>query len=301
MAVGAIGATNITRIETVYDGRRARRRARGRRPAPRASHRPARRRCASCIRSSAPALVVHRTDLPGQEPGAAFLFVGRRGHILAAERERRRSDAGDLAHQPGANQPRQTPADEEHDTSAYHGLRGMMDDDPWQIPARSNFSCCLRSLCVPAAARARRITSTPGASSPRQPTTDWSWTTDANVIFGYNYQQRLFADFWAWESQNWVMLSGDTQRSAPGRLTVIGHALARAVDDRPARLREGRQRQSAAPVRVQRRSASACRSADRRRSSRPARATSARRSSTISIRTICSWGSARRIGSTAAG
>ena len=52
-------------------------------------------------------------------------------------------------------------------------------------------------------------------------TTDWSWATDSNVIFGYNYQQRQFADFWAWESQNWVMLSGE-RKAGPGRLSVIG-------------------------------------------------------------------------------
>ena len=30
----------------------------------------------------------------------------------------------------------------------------------------------------------------------------WTWTTDANFFFGYNYQQRKYADFSAWESQN---------------------------------------------------------------------------------------------------
>jgi hypothetical protein len=47
----------------------------------------------------------------------------------------------------------------------------------------------------------------------------WSWATDANVFFGYNYQQRKFADFWAWESQNWLMASG-TRSLGPGRFTV---------------------------------------------------------------------------------
>src|SRR2546427_365953 len=47
----------------------------------------------------------------------------------------------------------------------------------------------------------------------------WSWSTDANVIFGYNYQQRKFADFWAWESQNWMMLSGERVVGG-GRLTL---------------------------------------------------------------------------------
>jgi hypothetical protein len=49
----------------------------------------------------------------------------------------------------------------------------------------------------------------------------WTWTTDANVIFGYNYQQRLFADFWAWESQNWAMLTAE-RPVGPGRLTLHG-------------------------------------------------------------------------------
>jgi hypothetical protein len=49
----------------------------------------------------------------------------------------------------------------------------------------------------------------------------WSWATDANVFVGYNYQQRLFADFAAVESQNWFMLAG-TRKAGPGHLTVTG-------------------------------------------------------------------------------
>ena len=30
-----------------------------------------------------------------------------------------------------------------------------------------------------------------------------------NAFFGFNYQQRKFADFSAWESQNWFMVSGE--------------------------------------------------------------------------------------------
>jgi len=46
-------------------------------------------------------------------------------------------------------------------------------------------------------------------------------TGDANVFFGYNYQQRQFADFSAWESQNWFM--GSAARDAgPGQLTLMG-------------------------------------------------------------------------------
>ena len=37
----------------------------------------------------------------------------------------------------------------------------------------------------------------------------WRWTADANVFAGYNDQQRHFADFTSWESQNWVMGSGE--------------------------------------------------------------------------------------------
>jgi hypothetical protein len=47
----------------------------------------------------------------------------------------------------------------------------------------------------------------------------WSWTTDANAFFGYNYQQRKYADFTAWESQNWMMVEGG-RRVGRGRLTV---------------------------------------------------------------------------------
>jgi hypothetical protein len=49
----------------------------------------------------------------------------------------------------------------------------------------------------------------------------WSWTTDGNAFYGYNYQKRKFADFWAWESQNWLMLAGE-RAVGPGRLTVQG-------------------------------------------------------------------------------
>jgi len=49
----------------------------------------------------------------------------------------------------------------------------------------------------------------------------WSWTTDGNAFFVYNYQKRQFADFWAWESQNWGMVSA-ARTIGPGRLTVQG-------------------------------------------------------------------------------
>jgi hypothetical protein len=49
----------------------------------------------------------------------------------------------------------------------------------------------------------------------------WTWTGDANAFVGFNYQQRLFADFSAWESQNWFMGSGERPLGR-GRLTVQG-------------------------------------------------------------------------------
>ena len=51
--------------------------------------------------------------------------------------------------------------------------------------------------------------------------TSWTWSTDANVFVGYNYQSRLFADFAAFESQNWFMVSG-SRKAGPGRLTLTG-------------------------------------------------------------------------------
>ena len=53
------------------------------------------------------------------------------------------------------------------------------------------------------------------------PQTAWSWTSDANLFFGYNYQHRKFTDFSVWESQNWFMLTGQ-RRVGRGELTVDG-------------------------------------------------------------------------------
>jgi hypothetical protein len=44
-------------------------------------------------------------------------------------------------------------------------------------------------------------------------------TTDANVIGGFNYQQRRYFDFAAWESQNWFMAAA-ARPAGPGRLTL---------------------------------------------------------------------------------
>jgi hypothetical protein len=54
-------------------------------------------------------------------------------------------------------------------------------------------------------------------------TSAWTWTGDANVFYGYNYQQRKngFTNFTAWESQNWFMGTG-ARRVGGGRLTLEG-------------------------------------------------------------------------------
>lgn len=45
--------------------------------------------------------------------------------------------------------------------------------------------------------------------SPEAAVGAWQWTTDANVFVGFNDQQRKFADFRSWESQNWLMSGGE--------------------------------------------------------------------------------------------
>src|SRR5215211_969174 len=47
----------------------------------------------------------------------------------------------------------------------------------------------------------------------------WTWSGDANAFVGFNYQQRQFADFSAWESQNWVMGMGERPLGS-GRVTL---------------------------------------------------------------------------------
>lgn len=47
----------------------------------------------------------------------------------------------------------------------------------------------------------------------------WTWSGDANAFVGFNYQRRRFADFSAWESQNWMMGAGE-RPIGDGRLTV---------------------------------------------------------------------------------
>jgi len=78
---------------------------------------------------------------------------------------------------------------------------------------------------LPAAAHAQDADSAPPPPPEHQHAiagrSAWTWSTDANVIAGYNYQDRKFADFWAWESQNWFMGMGERQVGA-ARLAVNG-------------------------------------------------------------------------------
>jgi hypothetical protein len=55
------------------------------------------------------------------------------------------------------------------------------------------------------------------------PSPSWSWTADANLFAGQNYQQRRFTDFATFESQNWGMLNG-TRPFWRGRLSLEGMA-----------------------------------------------------------------------------
>lgn len=42
----------------------------------------------------------------------------------------------------------------------------------------------------------------------------WTWSGDGSVFAGYNYQQRRFADFASWESQNWFGANGQRRLGA---------------------------------------------------------------------------------------
>jgi hypothetical protein len=94
---------------------------------------------------------------------------------------------------------------------------------------------------VPAAPR--------GSVAPAEPAGNrqWTWSTDANVFLGYNHQRRPFADFSAWESQNWFMLGAEHQLG-PGRLMLTGMLslepmtigkLVYAGDSNPQRIQAG--------------------------------------------------------------
>ncbi|HJZ75309.1 MAG TPA: hypothetical protein VKE51_26425 [Vicinamibacterales bacterium] len=76
-------------------------------------------------------------------------------------------------------------------------------------------------LPVPADAQDADPSAPPEHHHAMAGTSAWTWSTDANVIAGYNYQDRKFADFWAWESQNWFMGMGERPLGA-GRLALNG-------------------------------------------------------------------------------
>jgi hypothetical protein len=58
-------------------------------------------------------------------------------------------------------------------------------------------------ISAPAAAQDSPAADQQSEASPS--TAGWMLTTDANIFAGFNYQLRRFADFAAWESQNWFM------------------------------------------------------------------------------------------------
>jgi hypothetical protein len=59
----------------------------------------------------------------------------------------------------------------------------------------------------------------PGMPETEPSSQAWTWTADGNLFYGYNRQQRHFADFSAWESQNWFMGAGEHALGA-GRMTL---------------------------------------------------------------------------------
>ena len=73
-------------------------------------------------------------------------------------------------------------------------------------------------LVIPSAAAQDHAEHAPPAAPA-----SWAWSWDGTAFFGFNYQYRRFADFDAWESQNWFMLHGE-RRGARDRLRVHGMA-----------------------------------------------------------------------------
>ena len=73
----------------------------------------------------------------------------------------------------------------------------------------------------PAAAQQPEPSPEPHHHEAGGPAAAWRWTTDANLFVGYNYQQRKYADFSGWESQNWGMLQG-ARALGGGTLTLDG-------------------------------------------------------------------------------
>jgi hypothetical protein len=87
-------------------------------------------------------------------------------------------------------------------------------------PQRLGWLLCAAVLIAPAAASAQDAHA--GHVMAAEPESAWTWSWDANVFAGWNYQRRLFTDFQRLESQNWLMGSG--ARAAAGgrfRLTAM--------------------------------------------------------------------------------
>jgi hypothetical protein len=68
----------------------------------------------------------------------------------------------------------------------------------------------LASFVLPAAAAAQEPEEEHDhEAAETQPVPVWRWQADARVFFGFNHQDRRFTDFSVWESQNWVLGSGE--------------------------------------------------------------------------------------------
>ena len=98
-----------------------------------------------------------------------------------------------------------------------------MRSGPIQILVLLLVACCLTA--APVRGQQTDDPEPPPPSHDHQhqmmPSDGWTWSADANFIVGYNYQQRKFADFWAWESQNWIMTSV-ARPIGSGRLQLNG-------------------------------------------------------------------------------
>ena len=85
------------------------------------------------------------------------------------------------------------------------------------VPTPSRFcqliTCVACGVLLAGAASAQEAAQAPvdreAAAAPPPEPSAWRWTTNANVFFGFNHQQRKFRDFSAWESQNWLMAAGE--------------------------------------------------------------------------------------------
>jgi hypothetical protein len=173
-------------------------------------------------------LVMHRTDLAGQESRTAFFVVVRGGGGLAAERERRGDHAGDLACEPDRDHPRDTAAHREHLEYQLSMRIAAIIGRGRLISRAIQFAVLLITVCLPTGRLAAQDRTPVSEQTPDHrhmvmapADAGWTWTTDATIFVGYNYQQRLFADFSAAESQNWFMLAGSHKLGA-GRLTATG-------------------------------------------------------------------------------